>query len=444
MRKKLLFIVLCAVLLPAYLFSAGQQEGATGEAESAQPVTLDWWVGSWITQEHKDERQANDFEIYFEQKYPHIDINVVPIAWEGMHDKFSLAAKTNNLPHIMTSEDFLGWTAEFAASGNVMDLTDFVKNEIGVDKWRTDQVLANASYNGKIYAFPYRNSTRALVWNIDMFADAGLDPDTPPETWAELLDYGKKLTTGEKFGFSYPVKRDTTVAPEYLRSIMDAYGADITNDALTKATINTPEAKEAIRFWTDMVTKHGIVPRDVINNDDNDDFIMFGSGITGMCLVGPWTVETFRVQSPDLNYGATTVPSNKKGTPGRFGLVSMGWVIRKNLTDAEKEAVFTFLREQIKPEVNIWFTDSLPAAADVPKEGKNPVSGRTVNFEDHPKYPAFLEQLNHVYPSALLHPAGPQIAVETNVAIQKIILGEDLDKVLDEANKNIDKLLQSE
>ncbi len=422
-------MVLVLLIAPFVAFGAGK-------------VKLTWWVGSWQTQENPDFRQAYDFKTIFEKENPGIQLDVIPVDWEGMHDKLLLATMNNKNPDIMDSEDCLGWTAEFASTGNVMDLTDFMKKEIGLDKWAIPTALENATYQGRLYSFPYRNSTRAFVWNKDLFSNAGLDPDSPPHTWQGVLEAGQKVTSGDNFGFSYPVKRFCTVAPEYVRSLMDAYGADITNREMTKGTINTPQAKEAIKFWTDMATKYKIVPMDVVNNDDNNDFILFGSGITGMAMVGPWAVETYKTQSPNLHYGVTTLPSREEGKIGRFGLTSMGHVIRKNVTADERKAIYTFLRTQIRPEVNVWFTGDLPAVANFPRVGKNPVSGKLLKFLDDPYYAPFYAQLKGTLPSALLHPAGPKIAQEVNVAVQRIILGQDVSGVLDESNVIITDLLK--
>ena len=435
--SKWLMIGLVFLMASTIVFAGGQGE----KKEAGGALELEWLVGSWLTQDHPDEQQAYDIEKVFEQEYPDIDVVVIPVAWEGLHDKFLLSAQTNNLPHIMTSEDFLGWTIEAATTGNTMDLTDFVNNDVGRDKWRTEKVLENASWKGRVWAFPYRNSTRALVWNKDMFTAAGLNPEAPPTTWAGLREIGNKVTTDGQYGFSYPLKRFNTVAPEYVRSILDAYGADITNEDITEATINTPEAKAAIKVWTDMVKVDEMIPMDILNNDDNNDYTMFSSEITAMCMVGPWTVDTFRVQNPDLNYGVTTIPSNKEGEIGRFGLISMGWVVRKDVTDAEKDAIFKFLKHQIRPEINVWFTDSLPVTATVPNDVAHPITGRVKDFEGDERYRVFLKQLEHTYPSALLHPAGPKIAREVNIALQRIILGQDADVVLDEANQIINELL---
>jgi len=40
--------------------------------------------------------------------------------------------------------------------------------------------------NGNMLSFPFNSSTPILYYNKDAFAAAGLDPETPPATWAEL------------------------------------------------------------------------------------------------------------------------------------------------------------------------------------------------------------------------------------------------------------------
>ena len=33
-----------------------------------------------------------------------------------------------------------------------------------------------------------------LFYNKDAFEEVGLDPEDPPETWEEVVEYGQKLT----------------------------------------------------------------------------------------------------------------------------------------------------------------------------------------------------------------------------------------------------------
>ncbi|MEM6553589.1 MAG: extracellular solute-binding protein [Planctomycetota bacterium] len=45
-----------------------------------------------------------------------------------------------------------------------------------------------------VWAMPLSMSVNVLIYRKDLFAEAGLDPDRPPQTWDELLEYSRKLT----------------------------------------------------------------------------------------------------------------------------------------------------------------------------------------------------------------------------------------------------------
>ena len=47
--------------------------------------------------------------------------------------------------------------------------------------------------NGNMLSLPFNSSTPIVYYNKTVFEKAGLDPDTPPKTWAELEDFSKKI-----------------------------------------------------------------------------------------------------------------------------------------------------------------------------------------------------------------------------------------------------------
>jgi len=54
--------------------------------------------------------------------------------------------------------------------------------------------MLNSRTGGRTWGIPFQRSTVVLYWNKEAFKDAGLDPNKPPATWSEMLDYAKKLT----------------------------------------------------------------------------------------------------------------------------------------------------------------------------------------------------------------------------------------------------------
>ncbi len=429
---KKLGIVLVGCLLVGMLGGVGM---------GAQKTEIEWWVGSWICQPEIGKGMAFRAQAEFEAEYPDVKVNVVCVAWEGMLEKFILASQTGQLPDVMTSESAWGWTQLFASYGHYTPITDLVM-EIGEDTF-FEPVLEGNRFRGEYYSIPYRNSTRVFVWNKDMFEAAGLDPNQPPRTWDEVLEYAQKLTrdtTGDgridQWGFTYPVARFTTAAPEYLRAVMFAFGADILNAELTASTLLEPKAIEAVTFYTDLVTKYGVVSPEVISMDDNDDWAAFGTEMAAMAMVGPWALATYDTVWPDVNYGVTTIPSNDPDTVGKFGLVHMAWMVSRHTQD--KDAVYDFIRFVLRPEVNAWFADSTPAVLTAWE-----YEGFTSRYSEEAREVMAL-QLENSVDSVLLIPAGPQIAREVNVAIQRIILGMDVETSLREAHIIINELIQDQ
>ena len=57
--------------------------------------------------------------------------------------------------------------------------------------------------DGKLLSMPFNSSTPVFYWNKEMFKKAGLDPEVPPKTWAEVGADAKKIVdSGAKCGFT--------------------------------------------------------------------------------------------------------------------------------------------------------------------------------------------------------------------------------------------------
>src|SRR4029079_4043836 len=71
----------------------------------------------------------------------------------------------------------------------------------------------NAVINRSVYGVPFHNSTPLLYINADKAKEAGPDHSKPPQTWAELTDWAKKLTKREgdkvtQWGIAIPCAYD--------------------------------------------------------------------------------------------------------------------------------------------------------------------------------------------------------------------------------------------
>src|SRR3954471_24396754 len=60
--------------------------------------------------------------------------------------------------------------------------------------------MENSQTGGKVWGIPFQRSTIVLYWNKEMFKEAGLDPNSAPDSWREMLRYAQKLTKRDASG----------------------------------------------------------------------------------------------------------------------------------------------------------------------------------------------------------------------------------------------------
>lgn len=109
-----------------------------------------------------------------------------------------------------------------------------------------------ARLNGKTYGLPYVFSTPVLFYNADLFKAAGLNPDKPPRTWAEIKTYALaiKNKTG-KAGFFPGVYG---AADWMFQSLLLSNGGRVMSADRKHLTFAEPPALGAINMLHDLVT----------------------------------------------------------------------------------------------------------------------------------------------------------------------------------------------
>jgi len=160
---------------------------------SAQAQTeIQWWhsmtggLNDWVVD------LANGFNN--SQK----DYKIVP-TYKGTYDESmtaSIAAfRAGNAPHILQVFE-VGTATMMAAKGAIVPVGQ-VLTDAGFKFDPKAYIPAVVGYytapNGQMLSFPFNSSTTVLNYNKDMFKKAGLDPNSPPKTWPELVLAAAKL-----------------------------------------------------------------------------------------------------------------------------------------------------------------------------------------------------------------------------------------------------------
>ncbi|MEP7029107.1 MAG: extracellular solute-binding protein, partial [Candidatus Eisenbacteria bacterium] len=122
----------------------------------------------------------------FKRQNPDLDVEMEQLTWQSGLEKITAATAAGNVPDLCE----LGstWFPRFAAQGALADWSD------STAPLAAEMVLADmVKVDGKSYGLPWVVGTRALFWNKDLFAKAGLDTTKAPATWAELLDASRRV-----------------------------------------------------------------------------------------------------------------------------------------------------------------------------------------------------------------------------------------------------------
>ena len=207
--------------------------------------------------------------------------------------------------------------------------------------------MENSQTGGKTYGIPFQRSTPVLYWNKDAFKKAGLDPEKAPANWAEMVDFGKKLTLKDDNGNvkQWGVRIPSSGFPYWLFQ-----GLTTQNDVLlangdgNKTNFDDPKVIEALQYLVDLSKKDGVMAPGIIEWGATPK--AFFEGQTAMMWTSTGNLTNVRTNAP-FPFGVAMLPANKRrGAPTGGG----NFYIFKDSTDEQKKASLDFVKWITAPE----------------------------------------------------------------------------------------------
>ncbi len=169
----------------------------------AQKVELQFWHGLAQPLGGILEKIVSDFNA--SQNLYHINAT-----FKGSYPDTMVAAiaafRAGNAPHIVQMFE-VGTATMMAARDAIKPLHELMR-VAGVPFDPKIYVPAVRGYyslsDGRMMSTPFNSSTAVMFYNKDAFRKAGLDPEKPPRTWAELRTYAQKIraTNAANIGFT--------------------------------------------------------------------------------------------------------------------------------------------------------------------------------------------------------------------------------------------------
>lgn len=229
--------------------------------------------------------------------------------------------------------------------------------------------MENSQTDGKVWGIPFQRSTIVLYYNKELFKEAGLDPNRPPQTWKEQVEYAQKLTRRDASGkvTQWGMQIPSSGFPYWLfQALAIQAGQNLMNDAGTEVYYDKPAVVEALQYWVDLVKTHKVHPEGIVEwGTTPRDFFE-----RKVAMVWTTTGNLTNVKNnAKFDFGVAMLPAGKqRGSPTGGG----NFYLFKKSTPAQREAALKFIRWATQPAraaqwgIDTGYVAVSPAAFETP------------------------------------------------------------------------------
>jgi N,N'-diacetylchitobiose transport system substrate-binding protein len=376
----------------------------------------------WIMEPGNPEVQAtiDGFADAFEAEREGVTVTVEYVPWTDAHTQLTAALAGGQVPDLTEVGNTM--TAEFAEAGA------FAEVQAPEGAAFVEGLAQSSVVDGVNYGYPWYAGARALLYRIDVFEEAGVQP---PQTWDELLTVGDTI-----------VAEVDDVAPIHVagayqhmnQPLIWGTGGDLaTQDGDTWTPgYDSPAGREALEFFATL-WERGWSPEGAVQWNSVDVREAFANEESAMMIGGGWDLRAILDSNPALEgrVGTALMPAGPAGSRDVFAGGSHLAVFQES---DEQELAREFAEYLIAPAQATAFADQIGFLPGT-------VEGVQASVGGDPLFGVFGQQfVEHSRPYPV---AGWWGEVEGSGAIpgefQKLMLG---DVTVDEAAVNINTALQ--
>ncbi len=420
--KKIMAFLLAGVMM----LSLAACGGSGDEAESDNKITI------WAWDEAFNIKAANEAKAIYAEINPDVEVEVVTMAQNDIVQKLNTslsAGSYEGLPEIVLIEDYrangylTAFGSEFADLSDVASPDDFAAFKTGVNQ-----------IDGKMYGIPFDSGVAAVFYRLDLVEEAGYtEADMQELTWDKYIEIGQAIK--EKTG-----KHLLTLDPSDLgqiRMMLQSAGAWYTDENGNVDVADNQALKDAINTYLKLVnsgvSKEATGWDQFVGAFNNGDVASVPTG----CWISP-SVKSAADQSGLWRVAPFPKMAENSNSVNASSIGGAGWYVLANVGNTEIAKDFlknTFasdidLMNQLAVDINLVSTLNAAATAENYTKGVEYYGGQEV-FGD-------LAAWQNNVPSVNYGQDTYEIEAMMAEAVQKIKEGEDMQKVLDDYQKQIE------
>ncbi len=252
MTKRLLLLGFALVLVVSFAWAGGR-----GEQEQTGAVYLRFYYPVGVAGDHARimEEMVRDFNS------SQSDVIVEAIFSGGYRETMERAQTaflSGNAPEVAVLD--APATYDLIEMGAITSLDGYIESE-GGDGYISRFLpgfMEIARLEGQTWSIPFQRSTPLFYYNKDHFRAAGLDPDSPPTTWAEVAEYSRVLADYFDGDGRWPVQ--VPINFWLLKPLVLQAGGAVEADDGRSVAVDTPAMREAFGYLLGLVEAGHMAP----------------------------------------------------------------------------------------------------------------------------------------------------------------------------------------
>jgi len=269
-----------------------------------------YWTG-WSGHElDVQQRLVDDFN----RSHPHLRVRILTQFGASGYQKVRIAFAGGATPDVMSTV----WADElagYAKRGVLTPLDDYLRHSgRDVDREFTPGVARMLRIDGRVFALAVTTNTQFIAYNRAIFREAGLDPDRPPRTIAQLDHAADVCTVTDRSGgfVRYGFRPAGLVTWAYV------FGGGWFDPATDRLTANDPRNVAALDWLASYGRRYDIRKMDAFqttfgsNETPNGPFFV---GKVAMWSTGEWAEAFIRRYASGLDWGWFALPAPPGGRP---------------------------------------------------------------------------------------------------------------------------------
>jgi ABC-type glycerol-3-phosphate transport system substrate-binding protein len=380
----------------------------------------------------------------FHEANPDITVTVDMSDWGHLGEKL-LTSFAGNLPVdlIETGSD---WVGPYARRKQFLPLSDYIAADYQDEMKDFYPDMVNISlFEDKLMGLPYVLDIRTLLYRKDHFEEVGLDPNTPPDNWDDLIEFGTKLVQTDdqgnitRSGYLMDASTPSEAFFEFWYLLIQdgsnfvvPWGSWDPKDVV----FNGPEGVESLQFLYDMVHKYKITPLTSMTSAIPNLSALAG-GVTSMDNTGSWEIGNWKLYQPDkIDLLGVGVPLMKKA---RFQYVCPN-VYTIGANTQQPDGAWELMKYMESKDVMTGMLEpdnASPPRMSIAADAEYMQDPMLISFQEIPS-----KGWGTTTPQALDSPTMGIIGNYVQAALRdEIGIQEALDKAADEVKKKVEELL---